>query len=101
VPGTIDTHGEIEIICQTVADLAPHKMAKLIFRAWDDASPPFEITVLSPTGNVIVERVIRELPTGQPQSPPPISFSVQRGAYQIMVSQIKGTAEGQATLTVE
>ena len=101
MPGNIDTHGEIEIICQTVAELAPNKIAKIVFRAWDDAAPPFEIKVLSPAGNVIVERVIRELPTGQPQSPPPISFSVQRGKYQILVSQIKGSAEGEATLTVD
>ncbi|MEQ9325439.1 MAG: hypothetical protein RIF41_40105 [Polyangiaceae bacterium] len=100
MPGSIDTHGDIEIICQTAAELAPNKIAKIVFRAWEDATPPFEIKVWSPSGNVIVERVIRELPTGQPQSPPPISFSVQRGNYEIVVHQIKGSAEGKATLTV-
>ncbi|MEZ4445789.1 MAG: hypothetical protein R3B72_42325 [Polyangiaceae bacterium] len=99
MPGTIDTHGEIEIICQAAGDLGPHKTAKLVFRAWDDA-PPYEIKVWSPSNNLIVERVIRVLPTGEPQSPPPVSFSVQRGTYEIHVQQINGGAQGRATLKI-
>lgn len=95
----LETHGDIEIICIT-DDLAPNKMAQLVFRAFGDAMPPFEIMVKSPSGNIIVKRVIRELPTGEPQSPPPIAFTVQTGDYEISVNQLRGSAEGQATLTI-
>ncbi len=99
MPSTLEAHGDIEIICLT-DDLAPNKMAQLIFRAFGDAMPPFEITIKSPSGAVILRRVIRELPTGEPQSPPPISFSVRVGSYEVLVAQLRGTAEGKATLTV-
>ncbi len=99
MPSRLETHGDIEIICLT-DDLAPNKMAQIVFRAFGDAMPPFEIMVKAPSGNVIVKRVIRELPTGEPQSPEPIAFAVQKGDYEIMVNQLRGGAEGQATLTV-
>ena len=96
---TIDSHGEIEIICET-DDLRANRMAKLTFRAHLDAVPPYQIRVKSPTGHTILERDVRELPPGSPQSPPPISFTVQKGAYEISISQLKGGAEGHATLSV-
>jgi len=100
VPATIESHGEIEIICETLAELAPNKTARLVFRAWEDATPPFQIKIRSPSGAMILERVIRELPTGDPQSPPPITFSVQEGDYEIEIGQLTGPAEGHAVITV-
>ena len=99
MPARLESSGDIEIICLS-DDLGPNRTAQLIFRAFGDAIPPFEIQVKSPSGNVILRRVIRELPTGEPQSPPPISFTVQKGEYAISVNQLKGNAEGHATLTV-
>jgi len=99
VPATLETQGDIEIICET-ADLGPNKNAKLVFRTWGEAQPPYQIKVRSPTGNVIVERVIRQLPTGDPQSAPPVSFTVQKGTYEVFVGQLRGGAEGRATLVV-
>ena len=99
MPATIENHGTIEIICEN-RDVTANRSARIIFRAYDDATPPFRIRVKSPTGNVIIERVIRALPTGAPQSPEPITFTVQRGAYEIEISQLRGSAEGSATLTI-
>jgi hypothetical protein len=96
---TIENHGTIEIICQN-RDVTANRAARLIFRAHDEVTPPFRIRVKSPAGNVIVERVIRALPTGEPQSPEPITFTVQRGAYDIEILQLRGSAEGKAILTV-
>ena len=95
----IESHGDIEIICPT-HDLAPNKVARLTFRTVDFPSPPYQIRIKSPSGKVILERVIRELPTGAPQSPPPVQFTVQKGDYEIHVAQIKGTAEGTAVLSI-
>jgi hypothetical protein len=100
VPASIEVTGEIEIVCEAPANLGPNKMAKLVFRVYEDTVPPFQIRVRAPSGNLIVERVIRQLPTGEPQSPPPVSFSVQKGDYDIHIQELRGTKEGHATLTV-
>lgn len=99
MPATLESSGEIEIICDT-SNLGPSKTAKLVFRTFEDISPPFQIVILSPSGSVILKRVIRALPTGQPQSPLPISFAVQKGDYQIEISELSGGAVGRAVLHV-
>jgi len=100
VPTAIESSGDIETICQT-DDLAVGKSARLVFRAWDDVSPPFTVKVRSPAGKIILDRVIRDLPTGRPQSAPPVIFSVsQGGEYRIEISQLYGDAMGEATLHV-
>jgi len=96
----IDSWGEIEIKCAadsiSVSDVVP-----LVFYAHPDAAPPFVIKVRSPSGSVIINRTTRELPTGDPQSAPPIQFipSVS-GDYQIEVRQVHGKRRGDATLHV-
>ncbi len=100
MPGKIEVHGDIEIICQSISELGPNKMARLVFRTYGESMPPWQIRVTSPSGKMILERVLRELPTGEPQSPPPITFSVQKGVYQITVAQLKGDEEGHATIHV-
>ena len=99
MPATLETQGDIEVICETT-HLAPNKNAKLVFRTWGEAQPPYQIRVRAPSGKVILERVIRQLPTGDPQSAAPISFMVQKGTYEISVAQLRGNAEGVATLVV-
>ena len=72
---------------------------ELVFRA--DADPPFTLKVRAPGGKVILERVLRELPTGKPQSAPPVTFAaVAEGDYKIEISQLYGTDSGESKLTV-
>ncbi len=100
MPTTIESIGDIESICQT-DDLAAGKTARIVFRAWDDVTPPFTVKVRGPSGKLVLERVIRDLPTGKPQSPPPVMFSVaSSGEYRIEIKELYGKAEGQATLSV-
>ncbi len=99
MPSKIESHGDIETVC-TTDDLGPNKMAKLIFRAWDDAVAPFQVRVYAPNGKLLLERVLRALPTGLPQSPPPVSFTVRRGEYSILIREMHGKAEGTASLDV-
>ena len=97
---TIESTGEIESICQT-DDLKAGMTAKLVFRSWDDVSPPFTVKVRDPNGKLVLDRVIRELPTGRPQSAAPLTFSVaSTGAYKISIKELYGGKEGEATLTV-
>ncbi|MBW2525130.1 MAG: hypothetical protein JRI23_13185 [Deltaproteobacteria bacterium] len=96
---TIESLGAIDIKCETDG-LAATKMARLTFHAWADAKPPYKLKIFSPTGNLIVDRVIRDLPTGEPQAPDPVAFSVVSGEYKITIKALDGKAEGQATLRV-
>ena len=95
-----DNVGDIETISKTdpahVGDVV-----KLVFRSDDEPDPPFNVKIKSPTGKVIVERVLRELPTGKPQSAPPIEFHASAaGAYKIEISQLYGKQHGKAILNV-
>lgn len=97
----IESTGDIESICPSAEALRNGDTARLVFRTWDDASPPFTVKVRGPDGKTVLDRVIRELPTGQPQSAPPITFAVRGvGKYHISIKELYGKKEGLATLTV-
>ena len=96
---TVKSTGDIESICQS--GQAAGDTAELVFRSWDDVSPPFTVKVRDPGGKTILDRVLRELPTGRPQSPPPVSFPIKEsGQYRIVIRELYGKAEGAATLTI-
>ncbi len=96
----LQSRGDIESIIQT-DDLSAGKTARLVFRTWDPASPPFTVKVRDPTGKTILDRVIRELPTGEPQSAPPVMFTLTvPGKYDIEIRELYGKMEGAATLNV-
>ena len=97
---TIDSSGDIETICTAQPAKAGEEL-KLLFRAEDDAEPPFVLKIKSPSAKVIVERVVRELPTGKPQSAPPVTFTPSAGGeYKIEIKQLKGKLAGEAVLHV-
>jgi hypothetical protein len=100
VARTIESSGDIETICK--ADpLKAGDTADLVFRADDEATPPYNLRIKSPSGKTIVERVLRELPTGMPQSAPPVSFTVSSaGEYKIEIKQLYGKQKGDAVLRV-
>lgn len=101
MPARIDYNGGIESICQDAGALAPGLSAKLVFRAWDDVTPPVTIKVKGPDGKLILDRVFRELPTGTPQGGPPVTFLVPAaGVYQVHIKELYGQVEGTAKLTV-
>lgn len=97
---TIDSTGDIETVCK-VDPLKTGESAILIFRADDEPEPPYNLRVKSPSGKTIVERVLRELPTGMPQSAPPITFTVSApGEYKVEIKQLYGKQKGDAILRV-
>lgn len=100
VARTVDHTGDIETICKT----DPVKVGdtvQIVFRSDDDASPPFTVRIKSPQGKVFLERVLRDLPTGKPQSAPAISFTVSApGDYKIEIVQLYGKVRGDAVLHV-
>jgi hypothetical protein len=99
VARTVDSVGDIETVCKTEPARAGEEIL-LVFNA-DDAEPPFNLKVKSPTGKVIVERVIRELPTGKPQSPPPVVFTaLAPGEYKVEIKQLYGKQKGDAIVRI-
>ncbi len=97
---TIDSSGDIETLCK-VEPLKAGDTAQIVFRADDEAAPPFNLRIKSPSGKTIVERVLRDLPTGMPQSAPPVSFTVSvAGEYKIEIKQLYGKDKGEAVLHV-
>ena len=98
---TVENLGDIETISQT-DPVSAGDTVRLVFRSDDDAAPPFTVRVKSPSGKVIMERVLRELPTGKPQSAPAISFTVSAsGDYKIEIVQLYGKTRGDAVLHVK
>ena len=74
----------------------------LVFRAIDEPIPPISVIILSPNGTKIVEKVLRELPTGLPQSAPPVEFIPSAtGEYTIDVKELRGRQRGTATLHIK
>lgn len=100
MPRTVENSGDIETFCQQDPVRAGDTVS-LVFRADDEANPPFTIRIKSPTGKVILERVLRELPTGQPQSAPAIQFTASAaGDYKIEIWQLYGKMRGDSVLHV-
>jgi hypothetical protein len=97
----LENEGDIETLSQ-VTPVSVGDTVRLIFRAYDEATPPFNIKIRSPSGKIIVERVLRDLPTGKPQSAPPVEFSASSaGEYKIEIKQLYGKQKGSAILRVK
>ena len=98
---SVESSGDIETVCK--ADpIRVGDSVGLVFRAYDEATPPFTVRIKSPSGQTIVERVLRELPTGKPQSAPPVEFTASApGNYAIEIWQLYGKQRGKATLHVK
>jgi hypothetical protein len=96
----IESSGNIETVCSS-AQAKVGVAITLVFRALEESEPPFTLKVTSPAGKVVLERVLRELPTGKPQSAPAVSFTPGApGEYRLEIWQLYGKVRGQALLRV-
>ena len=110
--GPIESSGDIEVYCHTDAHSASHGSSffgkitpgdsvYLVFNPDEGTSPPYRLKVTSPTGAVLLEQTVRDLPTRAPQSPAPVSFVVSAtGTYRIEIKEASGRQSGVATLRV-
>lgn len=109
---TIQSSGDIEIFCYPAGSsgrgsvpffekIAVGDRLALLFVPEGTAIPPYSLKVRSPTGATVIDNVVRDAPTGAPQSPPPIEFIVSaKGVYQVEVRAIRGNQRGEARITV-
>ena len=98
-----ESSGEIEIISvvSRTKKFGLGDRIKLIFQPIDEPTPPYKLRILSPTGKQIVDTIIRDLPTGEPQSAPPFEFSPTiTGIYIVEIRAMKGSAFGKADLKI-
>jgi hypothetical protein len=97
----IDSSGNIETICRASTFKVGDQIS-LVFRVLDDSEPPYTVRIKAPDGEIIVERVLRDVPTGRPQSAPPVSFVAGvEGEYKVEIWQLYGKSRGQALMTVD
>ncbi|MFO0619649.1 MAG: hypothetical protein U0414_44105 [Polyangiaceae bacterium] len=100
----IDSSGEIETlfhdsILQRNAEVGDR--LAIVFRTQSDVDGSFSVNIFSPSGAKILERVLRDLPTGMPQSAPPVEFvPSSKGDYTVEVRVVRGTQRGHATIKV-
>jgi hypothetical protein len=94
----IDSSGNIETIC-AASTFKVGDGVSLVFRTLDESEPPFTVRIKAPDGKVILERVLRDLPTGKPQSAAPVQFKIDLpGEYRIDIWQLYGKSRGLALL---
>ncbi|HVY45991.1 MAG TPA: hypothetical protein VHB21_08935 [Minicystis sp.] len=100
MPRTIENTGDIET--NAVPDPARvGDTVALTFRSDTDPTPPFQLRVRAPSGKLIVESVLRELPTSVAQSGKPVTFVVSTaGDYKIEIKQLTGKQRGEAIFHV-
>jgi len=111
MPGPIESSGDIEIFCHPTHGASrgsvPHfekilagtRLALLFVPG--ELSPPYALKIFSPSGSIIIDNIVRDAPTGAPQSPPPIEFVVSANVvYRIDVRSTNGRQKGEARIRV-
>jgi hypothetical protein len=111
--GSIDSSGDIEIFCYPATggssrgsvssfdEISPGDRVALLFGPGDGAQPPYSLRVYSPTGALIRDSVLRDLPTGNAQSAAPVELVVSvRGDYRIEIAETNGRGRGKGMLHV-
>ena len=112
--GPIDSSGDFEVFAHVAG--AAHSRSSvpsydsigvgdrvsLLFLPGDGSTPPYSLKIFSPSGVNIIDTIVRDLPTGTPQSPPPFEFVVSaKGSYRIEIREMRGRQKGEARLRVE
>ena len=116
VSALIELSGDIEIFCypSTISGAATRHEASpffdavtvgdrlsLVFNPGDGTSPPYSLKIFSPSGTNILDSILRDLPTGTPQSPVPIEFVVSaKGVYRVEIRELRGRQRGEAKVRV-
>lgn len=113
MPGPIDSSGDIEVFAHlsgaansrnsvpSYDAIGVGERVSLLFLPGDGSSPPYMLKIVSPSGATIIDTILRDLPTGAPQTPPPFEFVVSaRGNYRIEIREMRGRQRGEATLRV-
>jgi hypothetical protein len=107
-----ESSGDIEVTASTTSAgarpgnrvfgaISPGDRLYLVFTPIDATSPPYGLKIVSPSGATIMDTILRDLPTGLPQSPQPVEFVVAaKGTYRIEIREMKGRQRGEATLKV-
>jgi hypothetical protein len=107
---SVDSSGEIEVTCFPIGPVQRMRVfdrvtigdrLALVFTPIDEMNPPYQLKITSPSGANILDTIIRDLPTGLPQSPPPVEFVVSaRGVYRVEIREMRGRQRGEASVKI-
>jgi len=112
MPAHIEASGEIEVYCYPAgpasrvtvpvfSQVTIGDRLSLVFGANESATAPFALKVVSPSGATILDSIVRDLPTGLPQSPPPLEFVVSaKGVYKVEIREMRGRQRGEAKVRI-
>lgn len=96
----VESSGDIEVLCRQ-RSAALGGTIQLFFQAYEDPKAPFCVKVRAPSGKIILERVLRDLPTGKPQSAAPLELVATAGGdYRVEIKELYGSGRGEAVLRV-
>jgi hypothetical protein len=110
--GPIESSGDIEIFCHTGGSTRRGSVPffdaievgdrlSLVFIPNDGSNPPYALKIFSPSGGILLDTLVRDLPTGGPQSPPPVEFVVSsKGTYRVEIREVRGRQRGEAKVRV-
>jgi hypothetical protein len=110
--GPIETSGDIEIFCHPTRSsnrgsvpffekIPTGERLSLCFVPSETSIPPYALKIFSPSGANILDTLVRDAPTGTPQSPPPVEFVVATpGVYRIEIKSLTGRQRGEAKIRV-
>ncbi len=108
---SVDSSGEIEICCFPTGPVQRMRVfdrvtigdrLSLVFTPIDEMNPPYSLKIFSPSGATILDTIVRDLPTGLPQSPPPVDFVVStKGVYRVEIREMRGRRQrGEALVKI-
>lgn len=111
--GPIDSTGDFEVFAHIAGaansrssvpsydEIGIGERVALLFLPAEGSNPPYTLKIFSPSGVNIIDTVLRDLPTGSPQSPPPFEFVVSMpGSYRIEIREVRGRHRGESKLRV-
>jgi hypothetical protein len=111
--GPIDSTGDFEVFAHVAGaansrssvlsfdEIGMGERVALLILPPDGSNPPYTLKIFSPSGANIIDTVLRDLPTGAPQSPPPFEFVVSApGSYRIEIREVRGRHRGESKLRV-
>jgi hypothetical protein len=107
-----ESFGEIEIHCYPAGTtfrgnvplfeaIGVGDRLAIVFTANETSTGPYSVRVSSPSGTTILDSLVRELPTGLPQSPPPLEFAPSaKGSYKVEIREVRGRQRGEAAVRI-
>lgn len=106
----LENSGDIQIgLCapygprstSTIWQVRVGDVVSFFFTLPDPPEPPYSVQIRSPTGRIVVDTIVRDIPTAAPDSGPVFQFVASAsGRWRLMFAALMSRAKGEAMLRV-